>query len=155
MCEPTTLTALAVAGTVLAVAGTVTAGIQQSQAAKANAEIIEQQAGYEEARQRERARRVIAQGRAAVGKSGGVVSGSALDVLAGSAEDAELDALAIRWSGGQRAGVSRFEGRSALVSSGFGAGTTLLSGVNAWGSDLWKSLSGGTAGQPNMAVTRT
>ncbi len=103
-------------------------------AAEAEAESLRQQAGFEERESRQRARRVIAKGRA-VGAASGVDigSGSPLLLELDSAREAELEAQAIRASGANRVAGKRFESRLArgripgVIFGGTARGGTILS----------------------------
>lgn len=113
-----------------------------------NATVARQEARYAEATSRDRARRILGAGRAAVGASGVQLEGSPLDVLAQSAAEAEMDALAIRRSGQAQAAAYRYQGRQAQLAGYFGAaGTALLTGAS-----VWDQLAGGPATQSPTAL---
>ena len=105
--------------------------------AERDAELAVQAAAFEEERSRERAASFLSSQRAAAGASGRTVSeGSSLLLQAETVEDAELDALAIRFSGSvqearerSRAAAERFQGRAARSNSRTRAFTSLLSGA--------------------------
>lgn len=119
------------------------AGAQASQTANYNAAVldrraanIEKKAAFDEARFREQARSLISSQRAAAGASGNLLEGSGMEVLLDTVEDAELDALAIRYSGSveaseaaSQAGIARLEGRQAKSRALVGAGASLLKGA--------------------------
>jgi hypothetical protein len=131
MCDPTT--ALLAFGVAAGVAGSIGAGVQQQQAAKANAKEATQVAAYDEAQSRDRAKRLLGQQSALYAKAGVDMTGTPLDVTADTAAQQEIDALAIRWGGQQQAAAFRAQGQQSLV-EGFGsAGKSLLSGATAWG----------------------
>jgi hypothetical protein len=155
------------APTVLAVAGLAAAGIaafsavQQGQLAgdaakvaadqaERNAELARQNAGFEERRLRERLALVQGSQVAAAASQGLLATGgSPLEVMARTAEDAEIDILAIQRAGevaAQRqiaqAAISRLEGRAARSAGGFRAGASLLTGSSSAVSIL------GTPGEP-------
>ena len=125
-------------------AGAIVSGIQQAEAAefqadlaKRDAELARQTGIVEEAEARRRAARLKSAQRAAAGASGLLVEeGSPVALLAETAEDAEFEALSIRFNSelarsralGRRE-ARRFESRQALTSAGFRAGTSLLSGA--------------------------
>lgn len=97
------------------------------------ARVEQQQAGAREEAQRRMARRVLGSQRAAFGQAGTGTGGSAADVMAQSARDAELDALTIRYEGDLRArGMmaeaegQRYAGRQARRAGYFQATGTLL-----------------------------
>lgn len=82
----------------------------QRQATDYNATVLDQNAGIErqqanarEEAQRRDARRILGSQRAALSQAGTGMGGSAADVMAQSAADAELDALTLRYEGDMRA----------------------------------------------------
>ncbi len=103
----------------------------QQQAADYNATVLEQNAGVErsqanarEEAQRREARRILGSQRAAFSQAGTGLSGSAADVMAQSATDAELDALTLRYEGDMRsrgmmaqAEGERYHGRVASANA--------------------------------------
>lgn len=136
----------AVAGAGISAAGAIQQGKQaeaigefNARAAERDAALARQAAGFEEARARERSRSLLASQRAALGASGRTVSeGSSLLLQAQTVEDAELDALAIRYSGSVqearergRASAERFQGRAARFNSRGRAFASLLGGVTS------------------------
>lgn len=143
----------AIIGTIATVAGTgmqVFGSIQQGQAAQAasdynaavarnNAIAAEQQAATDEEQQRDRFRRAQAAARASLGLSGTTGAGSAEDLLAENAANAELDAQAIRYRGRvtadnyrSQADMTQFEGGQRATASYIGAGTNLLLAAGQW-----------------------
>jgi hypothetical protein len=107
-----------------------------------NAVAAEQQAAYDENQQRDRFRRAQASARASLGISGTTGAGSAEDLLAENAANAELDAQAIRYGGAVRANAYRsqaamtsFEGSQRQTASYIGAGTNLLLAAAKWGTN--------------------
>lgn len=135
--------ALGVAGTALSAVGTLQQGIAQGRASDYNAQVAEQnataarqKAAFDEAARREQLQRVQAAARAAIGKSGADFSGSALDLMAQNAAQAELDALAIRYGGEVRASglqaqaeLDRFQADASRTGGYFGAGARALQGA--------------------------
>jgi len=124
------------------VLGQTLSGIQasrgQAAVAEAEAESIRQQAEFDERESRQRARRVIAKGRA-IGAASGVDigSGSPLLLELDSAREAELEAQAIRASGSNRVAGRQFEARLArgripgqIAGGVFRAGTILSQFIN-------------------------
>lgn len=123
------------------------AGKAQEKAAEAqarqeevNREIISDEAQRQAGQQRRETRRILARQRALSGTSGLSYSGSITDVVAETARQRELDALAIQY-GAQtqrsqsrsRAGFARFEGGQARQAANIQAGASLLSsGANAY-----------------------
>lgn len=142
------LIAMMAISTAVSVASAVMQGQQASRAAKYNARVAEnnaiaarQTAEFEEARQRQRASRVLASQRAALGASGVALEGSPLLAMADSAEQAELDALAIRYSGSveearhkSQAAADRLQASAARRAGYFGAATSLLRGMTSMAS---------------------
>ncbi|MGB8276097.1 MAG: hypothetical protein WCF16_12610 [Alphaproteobacteria bacterium] len=101
--------------------------------AQQNAELARRKAVADEQLARQRAIRILGQGRADVAKSGITLSGSALDVLSDSAANSELDALSIRYGGVIRqadataqAALDRYQGNQRQTAAYLGAGTNLL-----------------------------
>lgn len=125
---------------VLGAVGSISGGRQQDKVAKHNAAVSEQnalfadrKAEFEADRHREGIRRVLSSQRAAIGKSGVDVSGSAALALEETARAGELDALAIRYGGDiesararSEAQVERAVGESAKTAGAIRGGTTLL-----------------------------
>jgi len=117
-------------------------GKSQNKIAQYNAQVAEnqaiaarQKAEYDEERQRTMIARMGGTQRANIAAGGGELL-DAGDVLGFSAEEAELDALAIRYGGKmsadaaqQAATLRRAEGRAAQKQSYFSAGSTLLTGA--------------------------
>lgn len=108
----------------------------QAQAAEYNAKAASYEAMSEESRRRRESERQMGSIRAGRAKSGATMSGSALQVLADSAMEAEIDALSARWSGENQASLYRREaaghkqaGRIATATGKSRAGTALLSGL--------------------------
>ena len=134
----------AIIGTVVAAGAAAAGGVAQQQAAKANAKQAQAAAAFDEARQRERAQKILAAQRVGFAKAGVTLEGTPGDVLANTAEDAEIDALAIRWGGASRAAAFKAQGQSALIGGITGAAGALLTGVTTYGQDLFKP-SGGAA----------
>jgi len=98
-----------------------------------NAVVARQQAAVDEMRQRRMGRKRTGAIRAAVGASGIQMAGSALDALADSIMEEELDAATIKYQGElkarglqQSAAGSRFEGKAAKQRSYTSAASTVL-----------------------------
>ena len=135
--------AAAVSGIVGAVSA-VSQGNAAADAAEFNAAVAEndaiatrQAAEFEEDRLRRRSKRVLASQRASFGASGVTAEGSPLLVMQDSAAEAEIDALAIRYSGSiqearakSQAAADRAEARAARRGGFARAGTSLLTGVS-------------------------
>lgn len=138
---------LLIASAVLQGVGLVSQGIAarneanfRAQVFARDAELARQASIFEEDRLRERTKRLISSQKAAAGASGSTLEGSSLLVIAETAEDSELDALAIRFSGSvaeasarSSAALSRLEGRAAQTAGFIGAGASLLTGVTRAG----------------------
>jgi hypothetical protein len=125
----------------------------QKAASDYNAAVLDQNAGIErsqanarEEAQRREARQILGSQRAAFAQSGTGLSGSAADVMAQSARDAELDALTLRYEGDMRArGLmaeaegERYQGRvaemnasNAKTSGYLNAAGSILGGVGSY-----------------------
>lgn len=128
MCEPATIIAGITA--VVSAAGAMQAGQAQKKMAEYNAQVAENTAHYQAARQQDKVRRLMASARVAVNKSGLTMSGSPLDVIADSAVQSELDHQAILRQGASQAELDRTEGRIAQQAGYFRAATSLLSGAS-------------------------
>lgn len=165
MCEP--LTILAAASTAAAAAGLVMQGNAAAAEADYNAAVQRNNAilsanraqqerdrgRQEEDRKRREIARVVGSQRAQTGASGiELSSGSPLDVLTGTIQEGEVDALQIRRNAEQRARDYEYEGRNLRAEAvmteragqsarrqGFlSAGGTVLGGASKWGGDLFK-----------------
>lgn len=118
-------------------------GQQQQAMANYNAKILDQNAQIErqqtvarESKQRRESNQVLGMQRAAFAQSGAGLDGSAADVMAQSATNAELDAMMIRYEGDLRArGLKeqakqeRFAGKTALTQGYFNAAGSILGGA--------------------------
>jgi len=124
--------------------GSIQQGKNQNKIAQYNAQVAEnqaiaarQKAEYDEERQRTMIARMGGTQRANIAAGGGELL-DAGDVLGFSAEEAELDALAIRYGGKmsadaaqQAATLRRAEVRAAQKQGYFNAGSTLLTGAKS------------------------
>lgn len=131
------------AGTGMQVIGALQQGRAAQNAAQYNASMMDQaatverqQASVREDAQRQQARLLLGEQRAAFAQSGGGMGGSAGDVMQQSAINAELDALTMRYEGELRArGLNaqaegeRYSGRTAKQNSYFSAAGSILSGA--------------------------
>jgi hypothetical protein len=140
------MTWVPIAAAAASAVGSLVSGVSQSSQAKsqaayasANAELAGQKGETEAQAIREKARRLSGQNRVAIGASGVDLAGSFLDALADSDINAELDAQTALWNGKVEAANYRAQakaakagGRSALVGSFFGAGTSAISGFANW-----------------------
>lgn len=134
---------LAAVGTAVSAVGSISQGQAAANAAEYNAQVAEnnriaarQQATFDEQRRREGLRRDLSSARVGAAKSGVDMAGSALDVMVRGAEDAELEALRIRYGGevaqnaaAAEAGLSRAQAGASRMAGFFGAGSALLSGA--------------------------
>lgn len=125
--------------------GQLMAGEAEQQAANFNA-MLEEKAGFQkEALIRSQARRHKGKQRAAIGKAGVRLEGSALDALAETAARAEVDATNARKEALLNAEMLRRGGKMAKKGSRLAAGATLLSGLGkAAGSFAAMGSGGGT-----------
>ena len=141
-----------IAGLVVALVGagiSAYSAVQQADAAETAAKFNEKvarnnaaaqaaQGATEAARARNRARRLIAAQRTQFAKSGGTLSGSAVDVLYDTAIQAEGDALSIEYRGAVGGGASSAEARlqammasNARASAGPAVAGSILGGVGS------------------------
>ena len=138
------------AGFALEIGSAIQAGRSQKKMADYNAAVserdalaAEQKAEYDIAAHRRRTRKMLGKQRALYGKAGVTFEGSPLLVMEETAAEAELDALAIRYSGDIAASrhrsvadIERIRGKQARKAGYIKAGTTLLTGaaktIKAW-----------------------
>ena len=148
MCDPATLTIMATAasalGTVTSVAGAVQQGKAAQNLANYNAEVAQndaiaarQKADFDATAQERQARLFAGTQRASMASTGGELL-DMQDVADMSAEEAELENLAIRYggemgyrAGQQRATVSGFEGSVAKQRATGQAASSLLTGASS------------------------
>lgn len=144
----------AIAGTAMSVAGQAQAASQQRKMGEYQAKVAEKQAietaqaaEFEADKQRENTRRLLSTQRARYAGAGVTFEGSPLLVMEQTAADAELDAQAIEWGGGVRAGgyksqagMSLWEGNTLYQAGMIKAGSTLLTGA----SKAYSSYTGGS-----------
>lgn len=148
MCDPLTIAAsAAVIGTGMSVYGQVKAGKAAKKAADAEAASIERAARYEANSIQAAAERFRGRQVAAVAKSGRALAGSALDVMADSAIDAELDIQATLTGAKQQAAATRKAGKQARSQAYWNAAASGISGVSSVLSmaGAWSSPSAGAA----------
>lgn len=119
-------------------------GNSQANMAKYNAAVSEREARqakeaakFEEGRNRQAAESLLSSQKAAFAKGGVTPEGSPLLVQAETAEEAEIDALALRYSGSvaearakSQAALDRMQGKAAKTAGYLGAGTSLLKGAS-------------------------
>lgn len=145
MADPITPIVLAGLGAVMATAGTVVSTVQQSNTAKANqrmanqqAEIVQQQSRAQQEETKRRGALVLGQQQAAAGASGiDTGSGSLLDVQADTDQQIQYDVLKTKYNGNLQSWQYRTQaaqfGQSAsnsLLAGGISAGGSLLSGAS-------------------------
>lgn len=106
-------------------------GRTQSKLLEREAELGRRSADFEESRLREEAERVKGRQRTAIAKSGVTQTGSVLDVMRASAEEAELEALNIRFGAEAGAQSRLFEARQIGSAAPVQAAGTLLTGVGS------------------------
>jgi len=133
----------AIIAAVVAAASTMYASHEQSKAADYNKKVAEveaenaqNKAAYEERAHRENLKRILSSQQALYGKAGVDMSGTPLLVMEESAEQGELDALAIRYGGDVAAARARSEANlykmqsSSAKKTGYAsAGSSLLTGA--------------------------
>lgn len=118
----------AAAASVLAANAQIQEGKAAQRAAEMNIDLAKAEAASKERLQRDRARRMISETRASIGKSGATTAGTPLMVLADSAAEAEIDALNTRWGANTQSNIYRATGRNARKASTARAGASLLTG---------------------------
>ena len=155
----------AVAGTAVATTGVIMQAQQQKKAyqyqgavADQQVELAERAGAAAEADTRERARRVMAAQRNALGEGGITQEGTPLLVLMDTAQQAELDALRARYSGQVAAHGPSIEADLARQRAGytdtarnFGVGSTLLTGAT----NVAGIYASGRRRSPNSPTTTT
>lgn len=154
-------TAIAAVSAVVSAVGVISSADASRRAANQNADIAEQnaiaarqKAAYDEQMHRERVKKILGSQRALYGKAGVEMTGSPLLVMEDTAEQGELDALAIRFGGEvsasqnrSQANLMRMQGRDAMTAGTFTAGATLLQGAgNAYGN--YNRMTGKISSQP-------
>jgi len=130
--------ALAAVSSATSIAG----GVAAQRAAKAEARFRNRLGMAEAEDQRRRNRRLFAAQKAAYAKAGiDPNSGSPLDVLSDSVQEAELQALRLRFSRQSQAESIRFQGKLARDTSIIRGASTLLGGVNdSFGTEITNAL---------------
>lgn len=144
MADPITPVVLAGLGAVMATVGTVVTSVQQSNAAKANqsmanqqADIALQQSRIQQEQIQRRGALVLGQQTAGAGASGiDTGSGSLLDVQADTGTQIQYDSLKAKYNGdlqswADRAQAAQFgqQADNALISGGISVGSSLLGGA--------------------------
>jgi len=118
-------------GVGLSAVGQVGAARTQSKVLEREAELGRREAQFEEARLREGAEELRGRQRVAAAKSGVAPSGSVLEVMRKSAEEAELEALNIQFGAEAGAQARLFEAKAIKRAAPIQAAGTLLTGVGA------------------------
>lgn len=124
--------ALPVAAAISAV-GSFTQSMSQASAASAAARQARQDAALAEAAQRRKSAKLLGTARTRFLASGVTLDGSPQDALDDIAQDAELDALTLRYRGEVQAGRLEAEARMRR----FGGGTALAADTLRVGHSLW------------------
>lgn len=118
-------------GVGLSAAGQVGAARTQSKVLEREAELGMREAQFEEARLREGAEALRGRQRVAAAKAGVAPSGSVLEVMRKSAEEAELEALNIQFGAEAGAQARLFEAKQIRRAAPIQAAGTLLTGFGA------------------------
>lgn len=126
---PSLPTALMMGGAAINAYGQMQSGKEEAASIMAQNAITQQQGRYREARMREDTARLRGSQRVAVAKSGVMFEGSPLDVIARSAEDAELEAQALRWGLKTSDAVARADASNARRAGAARAIGSLLTGT--------------------------
>lgn len=139
---------LTVAGAVTGATGALSAGKAQSDMANYNAAVAanqaiaaQQSAAFDEEQHRTKLAKLLSTQKANYGASGvDPNTGTPLQVMADTAAQGELDALAIRYGGAvgaaratSQAELDKMQAKSARVAGYYGAGTSLLTGASRLG----------------------
>lgn len=141
--------ALSGAGKALEGFGEMRAGQYNARVLNAQAQQAAMNAGLEEANLRRAQRQELAAQMAEIGSRGIAPSGSIVDVIRQNADNAEMDALTLRYRGEiERAGLkaqakmAAFEGRQKFYGGISGAGSKLLTSVGEDARRARKSTAG-------------
>ncbi len=161
---------LSAVGTAVGVAGTLAQADSQAKAQDYNAKVSEnnaiqakQQSEFEATRVREKGLRLLSAQKAAYGKSGVDLTGSAGDVLLDTSFSNELDALAVEYGGNvganrytAEAGLNSMSAANARRAGYYSAGSTLLTGLGSMAStglDMYKTPAASTYRPPSVPAT--
>lgn len=145
--------------------GSIQQGFAARQQAEYNAAVAEQnaaaaraQAALDESTSRKKSGLVLGSIRARAAANTGDVGGSALDVLADSASEAELEALTLRYQGEVKArqmeseaALERRRGKSAVLEGIVGAGTRLLT-AGGYAMKAYGGSDGGSSAIPALST---
>ncbi len=135
--------AIGLGGTALSAIGQIQSGKEQSKwnqynaaVARRDAEASQRTANYNAIQKRKEGEGLLAKQRALYAGAGVEMSGSPLEVMAGTIVENEMDALMIEWEGKERsnryreeATLSTLQGKSAKRAGYWGAGSSLLTGA--------------------------
>jgi len=119
------------AGTALTAVSGISGARTQSKVLEREAELGRREAQFEEARLREGAEALRGRQRVAAAKAGVAPSGSVLEVMRKSAEEAELEALNIQFGAEAGTQARLFEARQITGAAPVRAAGTLLTGFGA------------------------
>lgn len=119
-----------IVGAAVSTAGAVQSSKAQSAAIERQAQIEQQRAKFEKERAAEEAQRLEGRQRALIGKSGATTTGSVLETMRGSAEQAELDALNIQFGADAGTQSRLFEAGQVRKAGNIGAASTLLTSAS-------------------------
>jgi hypothetical protein len=155
MCEPLTIAAsAAVIGTGASIYGQVKAGKAAKKNAEAEAASIQRQAAYEAGEIKDAFERYLGRQGSNVAKAGRVMAGSALDLIADSAIDAEKQIQAVKSGAEQQASATRAAGKRAKNIAYWNAAATGIQGVSSFLS-MTNSWGGGGGSAPMSAASGT
>ncbi len=155
MCDPLTIAASAlVVGTGASVYGQIKAGKAAKKNAAAEAASMERQAKYEAGEIKDAFERYLGRQGGNVAKAGRVMAGSALDIIADSAIDAEKQINAVRSGAEQQAAATRAAGKRAKNVAYWNAAATGIQGVSGF-LTMANSWGGGGGAPPMSAASGT
>lgn len=149
--------ALSAAGKLAEGYGEMQAGMYNARALNKQAQQVATNAGMEEARLRRQQAQELAAQVAEIGSRGIAPSGSVVDVIRQNADNAEMDALTLRYRGEiERAGLAAqakmaaYEGKQKFYGGIAGAGSKMLT---SWGEDARRQRKTGAASKPTAGVS--
>lgn len=96
---------------------------------KEQAKIAEQKAKYESARLRRQAKKLTSEQITGYAKAGVTLAGSPLEVLAETAKEMEMEAMAVEQFGASEAAARRYEARATQQAGQIRQAATLLAGI--------------------------
>lgn len=121
---------LAIGGTAFSAVGQMQQASASAAALERDAELARRQGEFETARLAENQERLEGRQRALAGKSGARSTGSILETMRGSAEQAELEALNVQFGAEAGSQARLFEAQQAKRAGKFGAASSLLTGAS-------------------------